>query len=79
MGFSSNIYFAYVLVFLGYLESQQMDQIALDFARESPYLREEYRTLKRGVKIKPLDKPRSLLNILKEFIEIEDIGMFVNF
>lgn len=67
--------YAYARI-LGYHQNQQMDQIALEFAKQSPYLQEEYSFLKCGLKIKPLDKPRTLLKVIKEFIEIEEIGMF---
>lgn len=51
-----------------------MDKVALDFCKLSPYLREEYGILKRGLKIKELNK-YSLINVVKDFIEYEEIGM----
>lgn len=53
-----------------------MDKIALDFCKLSPYLREEYSILKRGLRIKQVTKPRTLIDIIKEFIEIEETGMY---
>lgn len=53
-----------------------MDQIALDFSKKRRYLREHYKELKDGKRIKSLEKPRSLQKVIKEFIEIEDVGMF---
>lgn len=52
-----------------------MDKVALDFCKLSPYLREEYGILKRGLKLKELNK-YSLINVVKDFIEYEEIGMF---
>lgn len=51
-----------------------MDKVALDYCKSSPYLREEYSILKRGMKIKQVNKPRTLIEIIKEYIEIEEIG-----
>lgn len=61
---------------LGYLQSQQMDKVALDFCKLSPYLGEEYSILKRGLRIRQATKPRTLIDILKDFVEIEETGMY---
>lgn len=61
------------LAFSGYLQSQGMDKLALDFCKSSQYLREEYNILKRGLKIKEINK-KSLVDIIKEFVEIEETG-----
>lgn len=60
---------------LGYIQSQRMDKVALEFSKLSPYLGEEYEFLKRGLKIKQASKPRTLIDIIREQIEIEEIGM----
>lgn len=61
---------------LGYLQSEQLDQIAFDFCKSSPYLREEYKHLKRGLKIIDWNNKRSLIDIIRQFIEIEGIGEY---
>lgn len=52
---------------------QQMDNVAQDFCRLSPFLREEYTVMKRGLKVMKLDKPRTLFSVIKDFIEAETI------
>ena len=52
-----------------------MDKVALDFSKLSRYLDEEYEILKRGLTIKNVNKPRTLIEIIREFIEIEETGM----
>lgn len=73
--FTNNNNFYSNISLSGYLQSQQMDTVSLDFCKLSPHLREEYSILKRGLKIKHASKPRTLVDIIKEFIEIEDTGM----
>lgn len=73
------IYFYILYVFaliLGYLQSQQMDQIALNFAKESPLLLEDYKMLKLGFNVKNLYTTRTLQRVVKDYIEIEEIGMY---
>lgn len=54
-----------------------MDQVALDFAKASPFLIEEYRFMKRGIEMKPINRAtRTLHQILKQFIRMEEIGRF---
>lgn len=63
--------------FLGYLQNEQMDKVALDFCKSSPYLREDYAILKRGLRIKSLNN-RDLVDIIKQFVEIEETCKFQN-
>lgn len=49
----------------------------MDFAKESRYLSEEYAMMKCNVKIRSF-KSKNLEKVVKEFIEIEEIGMFAS-
>lgn len=72
---------SFSVFFSGYLQNQGTEEkawnkLALEFCKlNKTYLREEYNLLSRGIKVKYVSNPRTLVGIIREFIEIEEIGM----
>lgn len=67
---------------LGYLQIPRNDEkawnkLALEYCKlNKTYLREEYNLLSHGIKVKYVNNTRTLIDIIREFIEIEEIGKY---
>lgn len=70
------------LFLLGYLQIPRTDEkawnkLALEYCKlNKAYLREEYNLLSHGIKVKYVNNTRTLIDIIREFIEIEEIGTY---